>query len=90
MISYTKFIINLFLIIFFLNASAHGDEVKPSYTVIRSKDTIIIDGLLNEPVWSQGEAISVFVQKDPRPNDPATHSTEVRVALDDEFIYIGS
>ena len=86
-ISCTKFIINLFLAIFLLNASVLGDIVKPSYTVISSKETITIDGLLDEPVWSQGEAISGFVQKDPRPNDPATHRTEVRVALDDEFIY---
>ena len=90
MISSIKFIINLFLVIFFLNASALGDVVKPSYTVIRSKEIIIIDGSLDEPVWSQGEAISGFVQKDPRPNDPATHRTEVRVALDDDFIYIGA
>ena len=55
MISCIKFILNLFLVIFFLNASVLGDVVKPSYTVIRSNETIIIDGLLDEPVWSQAK-----------------------------------
>ena len=63
-----------------------GMIVKPSHTVIRSKD-IIIDGRLMSQF---GLKVRLFLAsyKRSKANDPATHRTEVRVALDDEVIYI--
>ena len=67
-----------------------ANDKKLSYNILQTTDRIDIDGLLDESVWSEGEAITGFIQKDPRPGEPATQKTEVRVVLDDEHIYIGA
>jgi len=37
-----------------------------------------------------GNPVSNFSQKDPQPGEPARQKTEVRVAIDNEFIYVGA
>jgi len=56
---------------------------------VRSTGAITVDGVLDEPVWSQAAPADRFVQAEPREGDPSTESTEVRVAFDDESLYIG-
>jgi len=49
-----------------------------------------IDGRLDDPVWSQALPVTGFTQRQPLDGQPATESTVVRVAYDDEAIYIGA
>jgi hypothetical protein len=46
-----------------------------------------VDGRLDEPVWSQLEAATGFVQTDPVEGDPVSERTEARIFYDDRNIY---
>ena len=75
------------LFIFLLSTSFAS---KYSYTILNTNEKVNIDGILNEEVWKTGNPILNFSQKDPNPGEPARQKTEVRVAIDDEFIYVGA
>jgi hypothetical protein len=49
----------------------------------------VIDGRLDEPVWSQAPVATGFVVSSPRPGAPASLRSEARVLVDGEAIYIG-
>jgi hypothetical protein len=51
---------------------------------------ILIDGLLSEPVWQNGEGVSDFRQLDPQEGAAPSMRTEVRVAFDDDALYIAA
>ena len=67
-----------------------SNNFKYSYTIITTSEKINIDGNLDEPVWEIGNSASNFSQKDPQPGEPARQKTDVRVAIDNEFIYVGA
>ena len=48
-----------------------------------------VDGWLNDPVWQQAQVVDRFFQREPREGEPATEKTEVRVAMDEDNLYIG-
>src|SRR5829696_449692 len=50
----------------------------------------IIDGRLDDEAWQGIEAASTFTQQDPDEGQPATERTELRIAYDDEALYIGA
>jgi hypothetical protein len=56
---------------------------------VRAAGEITLDGVLNEPAWSDAPVASNFVQNDPREGEPATFDTEVRVLYDDDAMYFG-
>jgi hypothetical protein len=49
-----------------------------------------IDGRLDDPVWSLARPVTGFTQQAPLDGQPATESTVVRIAYDNEAIYIGA
>jgi RluA family pseudouridine synthase len=57
---------------------------------VRATSPIVIDGALDEDVWKRAVPASGFIQADPLEGVPATESTEVRVAYDEHFLYIGA
>ena len=52
-------------------------------------ETVMLDGRLDEPFWSKAVPAANFIQQDPQNGDPATEPTEVRIAFDDESLYMG-
>jgi hypothetical protein len=48
----------------------------------------VVDGRLDDAVWSRAEAAGDFVQLSPEPGAPATQRTEARIAYDDAAIYV--
>ena len=56
----------------------------------RTTATIVIDGVLDEPIWLTAPATTSFAQRDPNPGAPGSQKTEVRVAFDDDAIYLGA
>ena len=66
------------------------DSKRKSYNILTLKNDIVVDGLLSESIWSNGAPMTNFVQKDPQPGSPARNKTEVRVAIDDEYLYVGA
>ena len=51
---------------------------------------IKLDGVLDEPVWTTSPAITEFTQRDPHEGAPPRQRTEVRVAYDDDALYVGA
>jgi hypothetical protein len=49
-----------------------------------------VDGRLDDPIWALSEPVTGFRQQTPRDGDSATERTEVRIAYDDEAVYIGA
>ncbi|MBI4464971.1 MAG: hypothetical protein HY647_09730, partial [Acidobacteria bacterium] len=52
-------------------------------------EKVTIDGRLDEPVWSQAPVANNFIQNEPRPDEPASETTEVRVLYDQYNLYFG-
>ena len=52
-------------------------------------ESITLDGLLDEPIWSKAVPAADFIQIDPDNGSPATERTEVRIAYDADALYIG-
>lgn len=51
---------------------------------------VVLDGRLDEAVWSTAPAATGFTQQDPDEGKPATQRTEVRFAYDAEAIYVAA
>ena len=62
----------------------------PAITAVRLQAPIVLDGRLDEDVWQSPNPVTDFVQKDPDEGQPATERTEVRIAFDDDAIYVGA
>jgi len=56
---------------------------------VRAAGDITLDGILEEPAWTQAAIASHFIQNDPHEGQPATYDTEVRVLYDDRALYFG-
>src|SRR5688572_7330422 len=52
-------------------------------------ESVVLDGVLDEPIWSRAVPAADFIQQDPQNGRPTTEPTEVRIAYDDEFLYMG-
>jgi hypothetical protein len=50
---------------------------------------IVLDGLLDDPVWKRVEPAADFIQVDPLNGRPATEATEVRIAFSGDTFYMG-
>ena len=57
---------------------------------VRTDRPVIVDGLLNEEVWKTATPVADFTQRDPDQGVPPRQKTEVRVAYDDDAIYVGA
>ena len=57
---------------------------------VRTDGPITVDGILDEAVWAQAPAAADFIQADPSEGQPATEATEVRIAFDEENLYIAA
>ena len=56
----------------------------------RTERPVLVDGLLDEEVWKNGNAVADFTQRDPDQGVPPRQKTEVRIAFDDDAIYVGA
>ncbi|MEM8506737.1 MAG: DUF5916 domain-containing protein [Bacteroidota bacterium] len=65
-------------------------EVAPQIQAIRASGEIKIDGILDEPSWSNAIPITEFIQKDPIQGNPASRFTEAKVLFDGANLYIGA
>jgi hypothetical protein len=66
--------------------TAHLDrKIEP----LKINEPITVDGRMDEPAWNQAPIATDFIQNDPRPDDPASEKTEVRVLYDNDSLYFG-
>jgi len=52
-------------------------------------ERIVLDGRLDEGVWTRAEPAKDFIQIDPQNGTPATEPTEVRIAISQDAFYMG-
>src|SRR5580765_2827160 len=80
-----------------VNTAAASAPGHPSFIIdgskvraVRLKGPVTVDGVLSEPVWHDGNAFTAMVQRDPVEGAAPSQRTEVRIAYDDEAIYVGA
>jgi len=54
------------------------------------RDEVELDGRLDEAIWRTAQAVSDFVQREPREGILPSERTEVRIAWDDRALYVGA
>jgi len=65
-------------------------NTHPPVVAVRLSEPISVDGQLNEPVWQNGNAVTEFKQRDPNEGGTPSQKTEVRLAYDDDALYVGA
>ncbi|WP_461443824.1 carbohydrate binding family 9 domain-containing protein [Maribacter sp.] len=64
-----------------------GHDFSSIKKVVKIKDKVIIDGLVNEPFWNTIEPLH-STQKVPNAGDEPTQKTEIRIAYDEKYLYL--
>lgn len=71
------------------SVTAQGASQRPVVRAVRSAESISVDGMLSESVWT-GQGTSAFMQRNPDEGAPASEKTEVWVAFDDAALYVAA
>jgi hypothetical protein len=66
------------------------DAERPRINAVEVRGDFRLDGVLDDEVWQRAEAVTGFVQAEPREGQGATERTEVRIAFDGSNLYIGA
>jgi len=86
---FSYFAIFLFVTALYGEINYEAARLERRLKAVRTAERVTVDGRLDEPAWSQAPVAAGFIQNDPRPDDPASEKTEVRVLYDNENLYIG-
>lgn len=66
------------------------DQPATAFNAVRATAAPVIDADLSDPIWQKAPEIAGFIQHDPEDGKPATQKTVVKVAYDDQAIYIAA
>ncbi|MSO23423.1 MAG: hypothetical protein EXQ58_09255 [Acidobacteria bacterium] len=69
--------------------SDNDQRTRPSARAYHIDTPLVLDGLVNEPSWTAMQPATGFIQQEPNSGEPATEQTEVRIAFDDDNLYLG-
>ena len=61
-----------------------------SVRAVRLTSSVNVDGVLDEAVWQIDPAVTEFKQRDPVEGATPSQRTEVRLAFDDDALYVGA
>ena len=50
----------------------------------------VINGRLDDDAWAEAQVLTGFIQREPSEGQPVSERTEVRVAYDEEALYVGA
>ena len=84
--SVPKFVMRLFLA-FALFQFTNVAFAQRTARAVPTAAPIQVDGVLNEPAWSETPALAEFLQKDPREGEPASERTEIRILYTKKSIF---
>ena len=84
-----KKIILPLLYIFFLSLPILGQQAGEENLTIKTDESIIIDGQLNESIWAKAPEANAFIQLNPIRKDPNKIKTSVKILYDDNYVYLG-
>jgi hypothetical protein len=73
-------------------AAAQSGDPVPHLAAerLRAEERVVLDGVLDEPVWARAVPATEFRQQEPIEGGPPSEPTEVRVAFDANNLYIGA
>jgi hypothetical protein len=71
------------------DAPGAAAPVRPVAVATRVTSAPVIDGRLDDEVWSTARPLTGFTQRIPRDGAPASQPTEFRVLFDAEALYVG-
>ena len=74
----------VFLAVCILSASD-----RPTVTAHWTDSPITVDGVLDEPIWQTIQPITEFVQRLPHDGDTPSEKSEMRIAYDSKYLYMG-
>ncbi len=82
----------LFLLMFIASAAfAQEDTIQQkTINITLAEKAPVIDGNLDDEVWTKAELAKDFVQTTPKPGHSATQAAEVKVIYDDEAVYVAA
>jgi uncharacterized protein DUF5916 len=94
--SHTELVVLTFVTFLTLPATALSAQTKapvplpprPTVAALKIEEPIQMDGALNDAAWQQAEVAKGFGQREPRPGQPASENTEVRIAYTNATLYI--
>ncbi len=66
------------------------ESAAPEVHAVRAAMPIVLDGVLTEEVWTAAPALTTFRQRDPAEGAAPSEKTEIRLAYDDEALYVGA
>jgi len=69
---------------------ARDEAGRVTLRATRIAEPIVLDGKLDDSVYTRVPAVSDFVQQEPQEGEPATEKTEAWVLFDDENIYVSA
>ena len=73
-----------------IGARTPAGFLRREVTALQLSEPIRIDGALDDDAWRRATVARDFTQSEPREGQPATESTEVMIAFDAQFLYIGA
>jgi hypothetical protein len=85
-----------------LDAQDDSSEPQPPEVITRDADggttiravrlgaPLVLDGVLDEPVYENVKPVNGFIQQDPREGEKATEETDMWVLFDDHSIYVSA
>jgi hypothetical protein len=65
-------------------------QAVPLVHSVRAAGPIVVDGLLNDEVWLRAQAVTSFTQREPDEGKPVSEATEMRIAFDDNALYVAA
>ena len=67
-----------------------ASEASPrTAALVRTDTALVIDGVLDEPAWSEGVLLEPMIQTLPIEGAAPTERTEIRLLYDRDFLYLG-
>jgi len=82
---------NILLILFvFYTIIVSAQVERKTANAVKTESSPLIDGILDEAVWSAARTVSDFSQYLPLNGYPPSFATEVKILYDDQAIYVGA
>ena len=72
------------------NTRISGVTGSRTLQALQTSAAVRVDGVLDDEAWQRAVPATGFTQSEPREGQPATEATEVMIAFDDQFLYIGA
>ena len=69
---------------------AQGGPPSDTAHAVRLTEPVRLDGRLSESVWRSAPAITRLTQREPNEGQPAIENSEIRIAYDDDALYVGA